>query len=424
MDRNRALAALRQQAKETTALAKIAENISASLLFEDILENVYKSFRGLLPYDRIGLAVVAGAGREVLSIGARSNARTLHLPPGYRAPLRGSSLERILKTGKPRIINDLRDYLLEHPKSDSTRKIVAEGIRSSLTCPLVASGKPVGFIFFSSRKPGTYERAHIRSYQRVATMLSLAVEKGRLYEGALDANKIKNKMLSIATHDLRNPLAVMIGYLSFLEKDPAGSACRPELAIIQRKCKQMITIIDSLLDFSILESKGLELRLQSVDLGELLGHICADNRILANNKSITLGLRLAPNMPAVTADRFQLQQAFDNLVSNAIKYSPTGKSIDISTRATTQAVEVSVADEGQGIPPEEISLLFREFGRAKIRPTAGERSVGLGLSIAHRIVQAHGGSIRVASRPGAGATFTVSLPLRRKENGTAVLDLR
>lgn len=416
--------ALRKRVRETKTLARIAQEISSSLLFDDILDRVYRSFRGILPYDRIGLAVIAEGGREVVAIGSRSSARKLHIDTGYTAPLKASSLEKILRTGKPRIINDLRAYLREHPESDSTRRIVAEGIRSNLTFPLCAQGKRVGFIFFSSRRAGAYTRAHIDSFRRLAVMLSIAVEKGRLYREATQADEMKNRLLGIAAHDLRNPLTVVIGYLAIMQDEPANSACKPELTIVMRKCRQMLELVDGLLESSILESRGLELNLQSLDLGELLEQICADSRILAEAKSIRLTPDIEPGLPALTVDRFRLRQMFENLISNAVKYSPPAKIVSISARAAARRVEVRVHNEGQGIPEEAFPRIFKEFGRANVRPTGGERSVGLGLSIAQRIAKAHGGIIRVESLPGAGATFIVSLPYPRKEQGRKFLDLR
>jgi len=415
---------MNNQARETASLARIAEAISSSLRFEDILGHVYESFRTLLPYDRIGLALVTDAGRVVRSIGARSSARKLHLPAGYRAPLKGSSLAHILKTGKPRIISDLKEYLSRHPQSDSTRRIVAEGLRSSLTYPLIAQGKPVGFIFFSSRKVGAYAKEHIDSFRRVATLLSLAVEKGRLYEDLKEADEMKNRIMGIAAHDLRNPLTVVIGYLTLIEENPGSASCREEVAIVQRKCKQMLSIIDSLLDASIIESRGLELSFQRLDLREFLRQICVDSKILAAPKEIRLKLDLPSALPALMVDRFRLLQTFDNLISNAIKYSLPKTTVTLSARVVADAVEISVADQGQGIPAEELSLLFKDFGRASAKPTAGERSIGLGLSIAQRIAKAHGGIIRVKSEPGVGTTFTVCLPLRTAKGGRVLFDLR
>jgi diguanylate cyclase (GGDEF)-like protein len=113
----------------------------------------------------------------------------LKIRVGYAAALEGSSLERILETGQPRILNDLESYLRANPASDSTARIVREGIRSSLTCPLIVEGRPVGFLFFSSKGIGTYADAHVELYQLIASHVAMIVEKGRLHQELLEANR-------------------------------------------------------------------------------------------------------------------------------------------------------------------------------------------------------------------------------------------
>jgi len=135
----------------------------------------------------------------------------------------GSSLERVLATGEPRILDDLEAYLAAHPRSESTRLIVAEGVRSSLTCPLVANGKPVGFLFFSSRERGTYRRAHVELFMEIAGQLALIVEKSRLYELLLELDQVKNRFLGMAAHDLRNPIGVVRSYAELLQEDFLGT---------------------------------------------------------------------------------------------------------------------------------------------------------------------------------------------------------
>jgi len=128
--------------------------------------------------------------------------------------MEGSSLQKIIETGAPRILNDLSAYLLNHPESESTRRIVADGVRSSLTCPLVSQGKPIGFIFFSSESPNTFNETHVGFFMKIANKLAMIVEKGRLYQQLKELNDTKNRFLGIAAHDLRSPLAAVKGFLN------------------------------------------------------------------------------------------------------------------------------------------------------------------------------------------------------------------
>src|SRR5690606_29972423 len=120
----------------------------------------------LIPYNRIGFALIEDDGQTVRACWARSDQPAVQLGQGYSAPLASSSLEAIMTSGQPRILNDLESYLGAKPGSEATRMIVGEGLRASLTCPLIANGAPVGFIFFSSIRPHIYEEAHVELFQR------------------------------------------------------------------------------------------------------------------------------------------------------------------------------------------------------------------------------------------------------------------
>uniref|UniRef100_UPI002ACE7E51 GAF domain-containing protein n=1 Tax=Chloroflexus sp. TaxID=1904827 RepID=UPI002ACE7E51 len=143
-------ASLARRQREIETLHRITTRINAGLMLDEILEGVYNDFRDVIPYERIGCALLEDGGNVLRARWARTSLPAIHLKRGYAAPMAGSSLEMILQTGQPRIINDLVQYLRRKPESESTRLIVNEGIRSSLTCPLIANGVPIGFIFFSS----------------------------------------------------------------------------------------------------------------------------------------------------------------------------------------------------------------------------------------------------------------------------------
>lgn len=186
-------------------LAEVSTGIVRGLYFDDVMNHVYEAFRPLIPYDRIGCALVEDDRRQVVARWGRSDGVDMKLKAGYSAPLDGSSLQEILKTGEPRIINDLEEYGREHPVSKPTRLILAEGIRSSLTCPLVAMGRPVGFLFFSSRTPHTYGSLHQDAFVRLASAVSVLLEKSLLYEEMMLLNNqlraAQRELAHQASHD-------------------------------------------------------------------------------------------------------------------------------------------------------------------------------------------------------------------------------
>ena len=191
--------ALERRWREVAELDAITARINAGLLLDDVLEDFFREARDIFPYDRIGFSLLESGGTVVRARWARSDLGPLRLGKGYAARLEGSSLQSILETGRPRIINDLVAYLESKPSSDSTRLVVEEGVRSSLTCPLVANGVPVGFMFFSSRHPDTYRDAHVDAYRRIAGQLSVIVEKGRLISELSEqkaALEIRNRFIT------------------------------------------------------------------------------------------------------------------------------------------------------------------------------------------------------------------------------------
>ncbi|MFZ2266349.1 MAG: sensor domain-containing diguanylate cyclase [Azonexus sp.] len=203
--------------QQTQKIQHIAEQVTGGLFLDEVLEKVFESFRSVIPYHRLGAAFLSDDKACLTHYWGRSDADMLNISPGYSAAMQGSSLQRVIETGKPRIINDLESYLAEHPESDSSRLVMAEGVRSSLTCPLIAHGKPIGLLFFSSFEKNTYENVHQGVFLRLALQLSLLVEKSRLYQQLYEVNQelreAKRILQDQAMHDdltgLYNRRAIM-----------------------------------------------------------------------------------------------------------------------------------------------------------------------------------------------------------------------
>ena len=402
--------------KELRALLRITEEINAGKVLDEILDHAYESLHSVIPYHRIGFSLLEENDTVLRAYWTRSEAPKLRLEKDYSAEMQGSSLEKVLQTREPRILNDLEAYLKMHPDSDSTRRVVEEGMRSSLTCPLVASGKPVGFLFFSSMKTHEYQDVHVELFQEIAGQLALTLEKSRLYEQVVRFNDSKNKFLGMAAHDLRSPITVIKGYADLLADGLMGNlddTQKKPIRAITRNCDKMLALIDDLLDVSAIESGHLTVEIREVDLRDYLTEAHRNNALLARSKSIELALEMPGTLPKVSMDPDRIDQVINNLITNAIKFSKPGSRIVLRSVLSEGAVAISVTDQGQGIPREEISKIFQYFGKTNILPTAGEKSTGLGLAIAKRMVEAHGGKIGVESQPGKGSTFTFTLPLRK-----------
>ena len=405
---------LERKFQEMHQLAAITEKINAGLVLDEVLTQLYDTFQSFIPYNRIGLALMDEDGETLRSRWQKSDGEDLQIDVGYAAPIKGSSLEKIIETRNPRIINDLVQYQEIKPDSESTRRIVAEGMRSSLTCPLVALDKPVGVLFFTSRQPDTYRHVHVEVFTRIAGQLSVIVEKSRLYQQLVELNEIKNRFLGIAAHDLRSPIAVIKSYVDLFTKGYLGDISDQQRGIFERmdaSCGQMLAMINDLLDVSAIEAGKLELRPDDIDLGVFLRDAGENARLLAGTKGIEVALDLPDNLPVISMDRARMSQVITNLVTNAIKFSHRNTRITIAAGVDENECRFSVSDQGQGIPEDELPKLFAPFGKTRVRPTDGEKSTGLGLAIVKTMVEAHRGRIDVSSREGEGSTFTVHLPL-------------
>ena len=180
----------------------------------------------------------------------------------------------------------------------------------------------------------------------------------------------------------------------------------------------MLSLLNDLLDLAKIESGRLDLELETTRLQEFLQEVVQVQKIIAAKKSISIVVDSRENEPInVRIDRHKITQVVNNLVSNAIKYSLPGTRIMVSTFDTDGDAIVSIKDEGQGIPADELEALFTAFNKTSTKPTAGEKSTGLGLAIAKKVVLGHGGRIWVTSEVGVGTTFYFSLqavPRERK----------
>lgn len=243
------------------------------------------------------------------------------------------------------------------------------------------------------------------------TRAELATKNAEL----LQLNEFKNQLLGMAAHDLRNPLAVIHTASSFLVDGSSRVLSEEKRADFMRRIHTnsqfMVKLIDDLLDVARIESGKLELELEPTDLCQLIDDSLGINHVLAEQKNIRLEFAPECVVPALPLDRNKLAQVVNNLVTNALKFSQSGTSVRVSATRDNGRVVIAVADQGQGIPAEELSKLFRPFGKTSVRSTAGEKSTGLGLAISRRIVEAHGGRIWAESEVGRGSVFRFDLPV-------------
>jgi signal transduction histidine kinase len=228
------------------------------------------------------------------------------------------------------------------------------------------------------------------------------------------ANEAKNRLLGMAAHDLRNPLASIRGLAEFLRDGTVGPLSVNQLDLvntIHEASQSMLILVNELLDTAVIEAGELRIRPEVCALGELIEKSILLNNINAAQKNTRIVLLPGSLPPQARLDAQKMRQVLDNLLSNAAKFSPSGSIITVQTATEGTNYTISVRDQGPGVPEAERHHLFQDFGRTSVLPTAGESSTGLGLAICRKIVEAHRGHIGAENLPGGGCNFHITLPI-------------
>ncbi len=257
----------------------------------------------------------------------------------------------------------------------------------------------------------------LRGAERVARAEAESVRRqlAEQNEQLREADRLKDEFVALISHDLRTPLTSIMGYLELtLEDGELSKRQSGYLEIVDRNAKRLLALVNDLLFVARLEAGELDLHPSKLDLAAVVRQTVSEAEPRAAASGITLTCEAEP-VPPVSADRGRIFQLLDNLVSNAIKFTPEGGDVRVSVAQANGAVRLEVADTGIGVDADEQRRLFERFFRAS---TAAERQIpgtGLGLYIARAIVEAHGGSISVESEPGRGTSFRIDMPVEGAE---------
>jgi PAS domain S-box-containing protein len=262
-----------------------------------------------------------------------------------------------------------------------------------------------------------------------AKFRQLAEDRTRLLEfersvrrDAEEANRLKDEFLATLSHELRTPLNAIVGWTTILrEASLPPSVFAEGVATIERNAKMQSQLIEDLLDVSRIFSGKLRLNLQAVDLASLVDAAIASVFPASDAKQIRLHRVLPPEGATVMGDPARLQQVVWNLLSNAVKFTPPGGSVRVSLACVDAQLELVVEDSGQGIAPEFLPHVFDRFRQADSSTTRSHTGLGLGLAIAHHVMEQHGGTVTAHSEgEGKGASFTIRLPLMAAHQNVAI----
>jgi len=242
----------------------------------------------------------------------------------------------------------------------------------------------------------------------------------RQRESLEELNRLKGEFLGMAAHDLRTPIAVIQIYAEMALAEPGSPLSerqRRSIEVIRHRSEFMLKLVSDLLDMTRIEAGRLVLEPRQRDYGAFLLGKVALLEALAARRGLSLGVTVEEGLPALPFDGERVEQVLDNLVINAMKFSPPGGRISVEARRRGDSVETRVSDQGPGIPPAERASVFRAFHTGAPAPGGGEKGTGLGLAIAKRVVEAHGGNIALEDRPGAGTSVVFTLPVAAPARG-------
>jgi len=283
-------------------------------------------------------------------------------------------------------------------------------VASYLGLPVISSsGATIGGLFFGHPSPGIFKEEHEYLLKGIALQAAIALDNAKLYEEIKKLNAKKDEFIGIASHELKTPLTSMKGYLQLLERNLMDES---DLIFVKKTLKQLnnlSNLVSDLLDVSKIQSGKLQLFIETFDFHSLMKEILEIRQQSASHRL----LFHSPSTPLyVHADRHRMEQVLNNLITNAIKYSPAADKIDIELTQSGNEIMVTVRDYGIGIPKELEEKIFLRFFRAE-GLDSHMSGLGLGLYITKEIIDRHNGKIWVNSEPGEGATFQFSLPLNK-----------
>ncbi len=325
--------------------------------------------------------------------------------------------------GKVVMMNPAAEKLLDAPKKDKIGKNILEDLKEEEIISFVKDSsaderKEIEVISKNDEtkkilqaSSAVIEDENGKTIGMVSMLSDITKQK--------ELDRMKANFIASVSHELRTPLVAMDKSIALLLSKTAGPVSEIQeqfLSIASRNLKRLSRLIDDLLDLSKMEARKMKVEYQQTSIDKIIDEVMATFNTWAETKSIKLEKRIDNNMPAINLDQARMIQVFNNLISNAIKFTPKGGKIGIEAHflKNMQQIKVSVDDSGIGIPKDDLEKIFDKFYQTGERETADINGTGLGLSIVKEIIELHGGKIWVESEKGQGAKFIFTLPLINK----------
>lgn len=421
----------RRRAEQLTLLNRVSQIITSTVDIDELLRRTVASIRDQLDYEIVAIGLVEGDEVVLRALDARDGGELKEM---LRQPLGTGVTGEVVECGHSLLVRDVRErtnYIEASPN-----------IRCEMCSPLRVGDQIIGFLDAEASEVGTFDEQDVIVWQTMADHISQAVENAR---NLRRLDELRDDLVAMVVHDLRNPLTIIQTALDLLSLQLDADSRRPTLSGAfpiqalrryllngQAAGQEMLILINGLLDLQKIEVGALNLQPQNCVVGDLIHRVAQRSQVVADARHVEVGVTLSDSIPTLKCDLDLTSRMLENLLSNALKYTPDGGRVRISAARATpelmaerlpgvdEAVLVCVEDTGPGIPSEDRERVFEKFAVVELRQRAGKKlSTGLGLAFCRHAARAHGGTIWVEEGPERGSLFCLLLPISGGALGAA-----
>ncbi|MEH2240525.1 hybrid sensor histidine kinase/response regulator [Nostoc sp.] len=326
-------------------------------------------------------------------------------------------LPKVLRTGEPELVTNILKSSFQKNAWNEEHLNLLE-VKSYIVVPLLVRKRKLGTIVFASAQPGRhYTIVDLTMAEELAQRAAFAIENAQLYREAQEANRFKDEFLAIVSHELRTPLNSMLGWVQIIRNRKLDETITIKaLATIERNAKLQRQLIEDILDISRIVQGKIRLNTRKVDLGLIINAAIEAVHPTSEIKAMQVESNLDPSVGEVIGDADRLQQIVWNLLTNAVKFTPSGGRVEVHLKQVNSNAQITVSDTGKGISADFLPYIFERFRQADSTTTRVDNGLGLGLAIVRHLVEMHSGTVYAFSEgEGRGATFTVLLPLVKSQ---------
>ncbi len=403
-----------QRLRSMSALVEMAQQVTGNLRLEMVTATTVERLQELLAARASTIALLSDDGSELVVVAAAG------VKPQYRHVR--------IKLGEGvsgRAIKEMRTIYVRDSHAESDFLFFDQVLRSLLVVPLVARNRVVGTLTVDSDRPHAFSDSDIQLMTIAAAQVSVAIANARLfeqlelraaelaeaYEELKESDRLKDELVQNVSHELRTPLTFIRGYVDLLldgEMGPLEPEQESALQIVSQKTGEVTRLVEDIMALQRIRPDNL--LIEEFSLRDLLLEAVECHRMTARNHGLDLTLEAPEGTALIAGDRGRLTQVLDNLISNAMKFSPDGGVIRLQLQKGDEDLLVTVADEGIGLPPDKLSRIFERFYQIDGSSKRRFGGAGIGLAIVKRIIDAHQGDIWVESEINRGSRFTFRLP--------------